>query len=437
MVTELYIERLVAGGNGLAMLDGMKVFVPHTAPQERIRARITLRKRDYATAVVEEIIEPSPLRVNPPCPYYADLCGGCQLQHIGYTGQLIVKKLIVNDALQHLGRVFLPVSNMSESEAWHYRNKTQYPVACRDREARIGFFRRGTHQVTDITTCLLHPPEFDNLRRVTAEAIRRWELAYDERHHEGNVRHLILRQGDDGILALLVTREGRVDGRLVDAITGQRCVTGIVQSINPLRTNRILGNEFKLLHGRNWLPITVLKQRFRVSAGSFFQVNRARAEEVCRKVLRFAAPVGTETVLDLYSGVGMLSVTIARFCRQVIGVEIDPQSVDDARFNAELAGVRNIEFRCAAVEQIVDELPAADIVILDPPRKGVAPSALMAIVRLRPNRIVYVSCNPATLARDLALLEAHNYSTTDVHPVDMFPQTAHVEVVARLERNTY
>lgn len=433
MVTELYVERLVAGGNGLAMLDGMKVFVPFAAPQERIRARITMRKRDYAVAAIDELIEPSPLRVNPPCPYYANLCGGCQLQHLSYPGQLIVKKLIVNDALQHLGRVFVPVANISEGEPWHYRNKTQYPVADRG-GVRVGFFRRGTHFVTDIQTCLLHPPRFDRLRSVAAEAVQQWESAYDEQHHKGNVRHLILRQGDDGVMVLLVTREEALNSSLVDAIAEQPSVIGVVQSINHLRTNRILGNRFKVLRGRDWLQVTVLEQQFRVSASSFFQVNRARAEEVCRKVLRFAAPTGSETILDLYSGVGMLSLILARFCREVIGIEIDERAVEDARFNAESAGAENVSFICGAVEQLVGDLPAADVVVLDPPRKGVDHSVLLAVAHLCPSRIVYVSCNPATLARDLAVLEEQSYSTTDVHPVDMFPQTAHVEVVARLER---
>ncbi|MEO0073602.1 MAG: 23S rRNA (uracil(1939)-C(5))-methyltransferase RlmD, partial [candidate division WOR-3 bacterium] len=194
-----------------------------------------------------------------------------------------------------------------------------------------------------------------------------------------------------------------------------------------------LGSRFRLLHGRDWLPISILGQSFRVSAGSFFQVNPLRAEELCRKVLRSAAPTGVETVLDLYSGVGMLSIILAKFCRRVIGIEIENQAVEDARCNADSAGLDNVEFRCGAAEQLIDKLPAADIVVLDPPRKGVDPAVLLAIVRLRPSRIIYVSCNPASLARDLGVLEQHSYTTTDVHPIDMFPQTAHVEVVARLE----
>ncbi|MEO0073420.1 MAG: 23S rRNA (uracil-5-)-methyltransferase RumA, partial [candidate division WOR-3 bacterium] len=230
MVTELYVERLVAGGSGLAQLDGMKVFVPFAAPQERILARIRVRKRDYAIAEIRDIIEPSPLRVSPPCPHYPDRCGGCQLQHISYPGQLIAKKLIVNDALQHIGKVFVPVTNIADGEAWHYRNKTQYPVARQD-EVRIGFFRRGTHHVTDIPVCLLHPPGFDSLRKVALAAIREHESAYDEKYHQGNIRHLILRRGDDGVMVLLVTREENVSSGLVDAIAAQSSVTGIVQSV--------------------------------------------------------------------------------------------------------------------------------------------------------------------------------------------------------------
>jgi len=204
--------------------------------------------------------------------------------------------------------------------------------------------------------------------------------------------------------------------------------------LNPARTNRILGPRFNRLAGSDYLTQIVLDHRFRVSAGSFFQVNRARAEELCRKVLRFVAPIGTETVLDLYSGVGMLSILMAGFCRRVIGVELDTGATADARTNAELAGLANVEFRCGDVERLVPSLPAPDVVVLDPPRRGAGPAVLRSIADLGPSRIVYVSCNPATLARDLALLERLSYTTDDVQPVDMFPQTAHVEVVACLSR---
>ncbi|MBM3316212.1 class I SAM-dependent RNA methyltransferase, partial [candidate division WOR-3 bacterium] len=236
MVVDLQVDRLVTGGDGIAELDGLKVFVPFAAPQERVRARVVVRKRDYAVASIEAILEPSPLRVNPPCRYYG-ACGGCQIQHIDYAGQLIAKKLMVNDALQHVGRIFLPVRNLAGDGApFHYRNKTQYPVT-RNGDLRIGFFRRGTHSVIDVAECLLHPPAFDRLRAVAAEAIGRWEAPYQERQHAGNVRHLVVREGEEGLQVLLATREASVRPELAEAIASHPGVAGVVQSLNPARTN--------------------------------------------------------------------------------------------------------------------------------------------------------------------------------------------------------
>ena len=435
MVVELLIDKLVQGGDGLATHDGMKVFVPFSAPQERVRARIVTRKRDYAVAEIDQILEPSPLRVSAPCPHYG-MCGGCQLQHINYQGQLVVKKLYVNETLQRIGQVFVPVRNVTtEAGPWHYRNKTQYPVGSTGNGMTIGFFKRGTHDLLDVPECLLHPEEFDRLREaIRAILVASGEAGYDEAKHDGNVRHLVLRQGtrDGGLLAVVVTRTPQFDLRAAELIAEQPGVTGVMHSVVPARTNRIMGSQTTVLAGSGHLNQSVLGKTFQVSAPSFFQVNVEQAEELCRKILKHVAPKGDELVLDLYSGVGMISLLVAPFVQQVTAIEADATAVEDARANAQAQAVRNVQFVCGDVNREICRVASIDVVILDPPRKGCPAETLRQIVGLRPKRIVYVSCNPATLARDLASLEQSGYTTHEIEPVDMFPQTFHVEVIARL-----
>jgi 23S rRNA (uracil1939-C5)-methyltransferase len=434
MVIELLIDRLVQGGDGLATHEGMKVFVPFSAPQEKVRARVVTQKRDYAVAEIEEILEPSPLRVAPPCPHYG-VCGGCQLQHVTYQGQLVVKKLFVNETLQRIGKVFVPVRSVTaESPAWHYRNKTQYPVSGGN-DLSVGFFKKATHELIDVPACLLHPDEFDRLREIVkATLAAAGETGYDENGHGGNIRHVILRRGtpEGESLVIIVTRTPELDLRVAQLIAEQPGVTGVVQSYNPTRTNRILGAQNRILVGRGHLHQSVLGKTFQVSAPSFFQVNSGQAEELCRKVLKHVAPQGNEVVLDLYSGVGMLSLTLAGFVGQVIGMEVDPAAVEDAMVNAQTLNLQNVEFVCSDVNRSIGRVASADVVLLDPPRKGCPAETLRRIAGLKPERIVYVSCNPATLARDLSVLDQLGYTTHEVEPVDMFPQTFHVEVIARL-----
>lgn len=435
MVVELLIDKLVTGGDGLATHDGMKVFVPFSAPQERVRARIVTQKRDYAVAEIEEILEPSPLRVSAPCPHYG-VCGGCQLQHINYQGQLVVKRLYVNEALQRIGQVFVPVRHVtSEPEPWHYRNKTQYPVGTVGNGMAIGFFKRGTHNLLDIPACLLHPEGFDRLREAIRDILATaGETGYDESRHNGNVRHIVLREGtrDGGLLATIVTRTPRFDVRSAELIAEQPGVIGVAHCVVPSRTNRIMGPQIKVLIGRGHVYHTVLDKTFQVAAPSFFQVNIQQAEELCRKVLKHVAPNGDELLLDLYSGVGMISLLVAPFVQQVTAVESDATAVEDAKVNALEQAVRNVDFICDDVSRAIGRVASTDVVILDPPRKGCPADTLRRITALRPKRIIYVSCNPATLARDLAVLEQSGYVTHEIEPVDMFPQTFHVEVIARL-----
>ncbi len=432
---ELFVERLIPGGYGLAKLNGLRIFIPYAAPEEQIKAKIVLRKKDYAVAKIEDIVIPSPFRVTPACVYYSR-CGGCQFQHLSYPSQLVIKKLFVNDALQRIGKIFVPVDNISfRSSEWRYRNKTQYPVAGKER-VKIGFYQSGTHHLINISKCLLHPENFDQLRNTVIDVLRRTgEVPYDEKTHRGNIRHLIFRQGYGGeILIVVVTRTNQLKPQLVKELADFPSVMGILQNINPERTNRILGSKMVPLWGKTHLEMRVMGKKFRVSAGSFFQVNIPQAEELCRKVIKAIEPSGTELVVDLFSGVGMLSLILAEKVSQVKGIEIDPTAVEDAISNSENMGFKNVEFINGKVERVFQSITAADVVILDPPRKGCPPETLLHIGKINPGIVIYVSCNPTTLARDLKILEEQGYSCEQVEPLDMFPQTAHVEVVAKLTR---
>lgn len=420
----------------MANLNGWKVFIPYAAPQERIMAQIVFKKRDYGVARIENILEPSPFRVTPRCSYYGK-CGGCQLQHITYEAQLVIKKQLVNDALQRIGKIFVPVPNINFiSSVWRYRNKTQYPIAGDSRKFLIGFYRPGTHRVIDVPDCLLHPDEFNRLRKIALDAfLDAGDVPYNELKHQGNIRHLVLRRGTNGeILLIVVTRTKELKYRFFDKLKKCPSICGIVQNINPTPSNRILGDTNIVHWGRKFITVKILQKELRVSAASFFQVNQSQTEELCKRVIKAIEPQGDEAVVDLYCGVGMFSLALANRVRRVTGIEIAPEAIEDARFNASNLGIRNVEFIQGDVNYLVNTIEDADIIIVDPPRKGCTAETIHQIAAISPRMIVYVSCNPATLARDLALLGKLNYTCVSVEPLDMFPQTAHVEVIAKIIR---
>ena len=433
---ELFVDRIVGGGIGIAELNGWKVFVPYAAPQERIAAQLIVKKKDYGVARIKEILEPSPFRIPALCPYYGE-CGGCQLQHINYEGQPVIKKLLVNDALQRIGKIFVPVANINFiSSPWRYRNKTQYPVAGSRKKIVIGFYKKQSHQVIDIPDCLLQPEEFNQLRNKIKDVLQETgEVPYDEIRRYGNIRHLVLRKGTNGeLLLIIVTRTKQLNPKTVSKLIDFPSLAGIVQNINSLPTNRVLGSENIVHCGRQYITIKILQKEFRVSAGSFFQVNVPQTEELVSKVIKAINPQGDEVVLDLFCGVGMISLLLAEQVRKVIGIEIAQEAVADAQFNARNLRINNAEFVPGDVAVLIKNIDSADVVIVDPPRKGCSPDTIQRIVELAPRTVIYVSCNPATLARDLALFENLGYSCITVEPLDMFPQTAHVESIAKIVR---
>jgi 23S rRNA (uracil1939-C5)-methyltransferase len=433
MLIELTVDKIVYGGDGIGSYNGIKVFVPFSAPQDRLLVSITNQKKDYYIGRIREIIEPSPLRRNPPCIYYYS-CGGCQFQHLTYDAQLVMKKLVTNDTLQRVGKVFIPASNPAQaSSEWHYRNKTLYPLAP---PMKIGFFRGKTHQVIDIEKCLLHPESFDQIRSFIKNALSESkETIYDEINQSGNLRHIIIRKGFNTgeYLLILVTRTNRLRPFSYDQFGKiMPDIVGIIQNINPGKTNRILGDEFQSLYGRDYYYEKVLNKKFKVSAESFFQVNTAQTEIIAKLITKFLAPHGTEQVLDLFCGVGTFSIILADSVEKVTGIEISPTAISDAKENLKLNSVKNVEFFCDTAEQGAKRFNRIDSVILDPPRKGCSNELIQSLAGLKPQRIVYISCNPATLARDLAIFDHLGYEATEIELVDLFPQTYHIEAVAKI-----
>ena len=442
-VVRLDIERFGSAGEGVAHLPGgMVVFVAGALPGETCQVQLLKVGKTAAWGRMQQVCAPSSARRAPDCGSYPR-CGGCQFRHADYAAELEAKRQKVADALQRIGGVDLPVSVILGADSTQrYRNKVQFPISAGKDGPRIGFYRARSHDVVDVEDCLLQPPE----AAAIAAAVRAWMAdsgvpAYDEAAHSGLVRHLFLRFAASGVLCCLVVNgeavpdpDGLVD-RLRRAAPG---LTGVVLSVNRDRTNVVLGRRQITLWGRDWLEDTLCGLTFRISVPSFYQVNRAQTEVLYAKAAEFAALTGRETVLDLYCGIGTISLVMARTAGRVIGAEIVPAAVADAEANARRNGIRNAEFFCAdaadAARRLAGEGLRPDVVCVDPPRKGLAAGVVETIAGMAPDRVIYVSCDPATLARDVARFAPLGYAPVQAVAVDLFPRTAHVETVVLLSK---
>lgn len=442
---EIGITGLSSDGKGIGRHEGVAVFVPGTLPGEEVSITVQQVKKSFATGRLKSVLKPSKERVEPRCPVY-DQCGGCQLQHISYQGELREKQQQVKDALERIGHLknvpVLPA--MGAESPWNYRNKMQVPVSGKKGKLHIGCFAAATHQVIDVDDCFIQKEKNNEIARVVRQWMEKYRIpAYDEDKGIGMIRHIMGRVGvhTGEIMVCLVTaveilpRTKELVRMLKVAIPGLKSV---VQNVNKRSTNVILGNKTKLLYGKPTIKDKIGPLKFNISAQSFFQVNSEQAERLYAKALEFAALTGKESVVDLYCGTGTITLFLARKARQAIGIEIVPSAIRDARKNAQANRVENAKFILgdAAVEMpnLVEQGLRPDVVILDPPRAGCEEKVLAAIVKVRPERIVYVSCNPATLARDLAYLDKYGYSTVKAQPCDMFSRTHHVETIVLMSR---
>lgn len=445
-VLSLTIDDLAFGGEGVGRADGYVVFVPGGLPGDRLRVRLVQVRTRFGRGSIEEVLEPSPQRVEAPCPYFGR-CGGCRLQHVAYPAQLAFKSKQVADALERLGGLrdvpLRPI--IGAEETFGYRNKMEFTVARARGALVVGLHETERYDsVLDIERCLL---QSDRMNGLLAEAraffAERGLTVYEQDTGEGLLRFLMLREGKHtGELMTNVVTSAPAVSEL--APLAQRLqardpgTTSVVMNVNPKKASVAVGVEEHLLGGRDHIREDVGGLTFRVSANSFFQTNTRQAERLFDLVVESTGLTGAETVLDLYSGTGAISLLLARRARWVYGVELAQAAVDDAGANATANGITNCTFVSGEVRFVLPALIAkgvtAEVVVADPPRAGFHPKALHALITLGARRIVYVSCNPTTLARDLGELVRGGYRLEWVQPVDMFPHTPHIEAVARLER---
>lgn len=445
----LDIDKLVPGGEGLARHEGLAVFVPAGLPGDRLRARVISVKPGYARALIETVVQGGPTRVQPPCPV-VEACGGCQWQHQAYAAQLEAKRTLLLETLAGIGgwepaqlvAICAPVAGMTTP--WHYRNKGQFPFQQVRGRLEAGFYAPRSHDLVPLTNCLIHHPRINEILAWTVQAAREAGLsAYDERLRTGDLRHLIVRHGfaTDQTLVGFVTRRPEVPGlpELARKLAATfPSVVGVVQNINPQPGNRILGESQRVLSGQASYTDSLDGLRFDVSLPSFFQVNPHQTEVLYAQVAELAEAAADDGILDAYSGAGTIALWLARSSRQVIGIEVVGAATADAERNAVRNGLGNVRFVTGKVEERLPELMSRlgdqPLVILDPPRKGCEPEVLAAVAAAGCRRLIYVSCNPATLARDSAGLRQAGFRLEALRPVDMFPHTHHLETVARFGR---
>ena len=444
-IYEATIVDYTAEGQGVAKIDGCAVFIPNAIVGERCAVRIEKAQKTWATGKIVEILEKSIHRLQRECPISSS-CGGCDFWHMDYAEETRLKAERVRQCLNRLGGERLEtVEILSAPDCHSYRNKAQYPVSCKNGKAFAGFFKAGTHQVVENNRCLILPQAMDLVKNAVIDYMNRHKVsAYDEHTHTGLVRHIYVRRGVvSGQILVCLAINGRQipqENALIEKLKAIEGFTTLVLSVNTKKGNAVLGDEFITLCGPGYIEDTLCGLRFRLSPRSFYQVNHHQAQRLYETAIQQAEITKQDTVLDLYCGVGTITLCMAKAAGKVIGVEVVPQAVEDARDNARRNGIENAEFFCGDAGQAALELEKqgiqADVVVVDPPRKGLNSDAIEALARFAPRRIVYVSCDPATLGRDVALLKERGYRVKNAIAADLFPRCSHVETVVCFTRES-
>ena len=455
----LVITDIGTNGEGIGRVDGYTLFIKDAIIGDEVEAKIIKAKKNYGYARLMNIITPSKDRIEPVCPV-ARQCGGCQIQEMDYQAQLRFKQELVKNNIERIGHIsdyqMMPVIGMDEP--FQYRNKAQYPVGMdKDGNIVMGFFAGRTHHIIDNTDCALGAKINSRILGIIKEYMQDNKIKpYDEDKHAGTVRHILIRNGyhTDQIMVCLVINAESIKNSddLVKRLKDIDGMTSIMININRNKTNVILGDTCKTLWGKSYIEDYICDIRYQISPLSFYQVNPKQTEKLYSKALEYAGLTGNETVWDLYCGIGTISLFMAAKARKVYGVEIVPQAIEDAKNNARLNNIDNAEFFVGKAEEVVpafyEELSGKaangdeeakrgihpDVVVVDPPRKGCEETLLETVVKMSPNRMVYVSCDSATLARDLKFMEEHGYKVEKVQAVDQFGNTVHVETVCLLSR---
>ncbi|MCB2341237.1 23S rRNA (uracil(1939)-C(5))-methyltransferase RlmD [Clostridium estertheticum] len=439
------IDNMGYEGEGVGKIDGFTVFVAGAIVGEKVLIKIVKISKNFGFGKLLEIIEKSISRIEPVCDIYKS-CGGCNLQHIDYAAQLDFKTNRVNQVINRIGKLegVIVHPTLGMESPYNYRNKVQLPASNKNGEVKIGFYAARSHDIINMENCYIQDSVADIVVKLTRKWIKEFNIqCYNEENHQGILRHVMIRKGSKTgqVMVVLVTNGKRLPYKeeFIAIITKKiKGIVSVIQNINSEKTNVILGETCLTLWGKDTITDYIGEFKFEVSPLSFFQVNSVQTEVLYDKVLEYANLGGGEVVLDAYCGTGTISLFLSQKAKKVYGVEIVPQAIENAKINAKVNNVENTEFLVGEAEIIIPKLindgVIADVVVVDPPRKGCDKILLEAISHMGPKSIVYVSCDPGTLARDLGILNELGYITKEIQPVDMFPQTAHIECVARIEK---
>lgn len=439
------VTDISSDGNGVCRIDGMAVFVPMTAVGDVIDVRIVKIQKSFAFGIIESMITPSPERITDSCGVYKT-CGGCQLRHISYEAECRVKHGIVENAFRRIGGIDCEFEDfIGAADCSRYRNKAQFPIANVNGKAVCGFFAPRSHRLVPVTDCDLQPDIFADILKESLSFINKKGIsAYSEESNTGIMRHIYMRRGAHSgeIMVCFVVRKdiSRQLSPLCRILAGRfPDIKSIVMNVNPDKTNVILGQKCVTLLGSDVITDVMCRNIVEISPLSFYQVNTVQAERLYAKALEYADPHETDIIADLYCGAGTIGLSMAEKCGQVIGVEIIPQAIENAKRNAALNDIHNAEFYCGDAGKVFAKLREGgcrpDIIVVDPPRKGCSAETLAVIADSAPEKIVMISCNPSTAARDVKWLSENNYTAVKVCGADLFPRTKHVECVVLMIRN--
>lgn len=442
-IIRLKIDGITNEGNGVGRYEGMAVFVPFTALGDEISCKIVKLKKTFAYGIIDEIITPSKERIEPDCSAYKK-CGGCSFRHMSYEAELKAKQGFVSDAFERIGKLDIDFDDiLGCEEIYHYRNKAQYPVCEKDGKLACGFYSKRSHRVVDNNSCFLQPEIFNEIAGKTVSLLGdKGFTAYDEESGKGVIRHIYIRHGFHTKEIMLCIVAAHADNRfkhISEEISKQFPeIKSIILNINPNKTNVVLGKKNEVLFGEGYITDIMCGNKVQISPHSFYQINTSQAEKLYGIVKEYADLDGSETLLDLYCGIGTIGFSLVKNVKKLIGVEIVPDAIENAKLNAKLNGISNAEFICGDAGTVANELikrgETPDIIIADPARKGCDSVSLDAMLKMNSKKIVMVSCNPTTCARDVKYLCDNGYNAVKGQAVDMFPRTGHVECVVLLSR---
>ncbi len=442
-IIELTIEDVTLLGSGVGHSNGMAVFVPNSVVGDVLKVKILKVKTNLAYAKIDEILKPSDLRQDIDCPYFLK-CGGCSFRNMTYESELSLKENTVKNNFKRIAGIEVLFEPIFSGSVDRYRNKAQYPVSMVDGEPKVGFFSNHTHRIVPCDDCLLQPVEFSKIAKVLINFIKKFNISvYNEETGKGLIRHLYIRKAvvTEEIMVCLVINGKTLpnsDDFCQKLNAEVKNITSIIININTKNTNVIMGEKCVTLYGNDHITDVLCGVKVKISPLSFYQVNHFVAEKLYEKAAEYAEPEG-KTVIDLYCGAGTIGLSMAKKAKRVFGVEIVPEAVEDAKFNAKQNGIKNAEFFCGDAKEATEKLKEKginpEVIIVDPPRKGCDAELIDTVCNgFKPQRVVYVSCDPATLARDCKIFEEFGYKCEIASTFDMFPRTGHVESVVKLTR---